>query len=139
MVNPLFILIPLMFLPLIYSFLCFDKLVKYQHDHHHQEWLKEGGTDGIWIPSVQSFVGSLARNLFMFTLLFSSRPWIETNADLRKTRRRYQISVAMYLLLFIAYSSAILYSSITPEITREKKQDQKNLPSPVGWVATHHA
>lgn len=130
MVAPLFILFAAMCLPILYSFLCFDKLVKYQHDNRHQEWLKDGGTHGFfWIPVGQSpsawLMGSLARNLHCFTLLFRSRPWIDADADLRRTRKRYQLSNVIYLLFFAMFAIAAIYFTTNSAAERLKKQDQK--------------
>lgn len=96
----------LLFLPLfascLYVFYCFDSLLRYQHQHHFEEWVKDGKPIGIfWVPPGASlFRGSLARNYACVALLICSKPWIEFDEDAKRLRRRYQFAQLVYFVIF---------------------------------------
>ncbi len=86
----------------LYGFYCIDSLLRYQHQYHFEDWVKDGRPIGFfWIPpDAALFRGSLARNYASFSLLICRKPWIDSNADMRKLRRRCQLATLVYFAAF---------------------------------------
>ena len=101
------------FIPLFLSFHYFDCLVRYQHEHCHDDWIRDGKPTGIfWIrPNHVPFEGRLSRNSLMGALLFFNKQWIDSNADMRYARRKHRfftlctyLSYSIFLAIMIAYA-----------------------------------
>ena len=87
---------------LFFVFYYFDAPIRYQHQNHFEEWEKDGKPIGIfWVPTDASlFRGGLARNYASIALLFFSKPWIESDEEAKRLRRRLQIAALVYFICF---------------------------------------
>lgn len=98
---------------LFFVFYYFDALLRYQHQYHFDEWVKDGKPIGIfWVPTDASmFRGRLARNYAQYALLICRKPWIESDEEAKRLRRRYQIAaLANFICFGLVFWS--LFSSI---------------------------
>lgn len=116
--------IVLLFLPFIasgfYVYYCFDSLLRYQYQHHFKDWEKDGRPMGFFwaAPDTPIFAGVSARNQLTLTWCFCRIPWIESDENAKRLRRRYQIaSLASLLasLIILGLVCWLIISSI-PEV-----------------------
>jgi len=86
----------------LFVFYYFDALLRYQQQYHFDEWVKDGKPIGIfWVPTEASlFRGRLARNYAQFALLICRKPWIESDEEAKRLRRRYQIAALANFMSF---------------------------------------
>lgn len=98
---------------LFFVFYYFDALLRYQHQNHFDEWVKDGKPIGIfWVPTDASlFRGGLARNYASIALLICSKPWIESDEEAKRLRRKLQIAALIYFVIF-GLVFWLLFSSI---------------------------
>lgn len=99
-----------------YVYYCFDSLLRYQYQHHFKDWEKDGRPMGFFwaAPDTPIFAGVSARNHVSLTWCFCRIPWIESDENAKRLRRRYQIA-SLTSLIHFGLVCWLIFSSI-PEV-----------------------
>jgi len=101
-VGAIIVALPLAFMGMWY----FDKIVKYEHDHFHEEWQQDGAPSGyFWIaegqpPRVNTAGGQLATRI-----IYKTPSWIgntQIESTLRSYRRIFWFFLASLVLALVA-------------------------------------
>ena len=70
---------------LLYGSWLFDKLVRYEYEHHREQWERDGRPIGIyWRPSEPAiFLTRAGKNWWRLAWLFHTPAWVRTSSQCR--------------------------------------------------------
>ncbi len=99
------VLVILGLLDLGFVFLTFDRLVKWQHEHHREEWEKDGKPDGFfWMPTARkSWRGHLAMTKLNVLWLFRTPPWARSGSPSRRWFIQFRIAVLAWWVIALIF------------------------------------
>jgi hypothetical protein len=68
---------------LLYGFWTFDRLVRWEYDHHRDQWLKDGRPDWFFWRANECdfFFSSIAKQKLTFVWLFKTPAWADGNIE----------------------------------------------------------
>ena len=93
----------------LWFFLSFDSLVKFEHTNYFQQWQNDGQPTGNFWWATGSFPfprSSIASLILMFGWLFDTPVWVKSDDKAKKLFRRYRISavfVALAVLFLVLF------------------------------------
>ena len=104
-------LIPLIAV-LLYSFVLFDRLVRFEYEQHRASWDADGRPHGFfWRPQEASHFGSaLACACASIYWLFRSPPWVSESANLTVIWRRLRFAVLVWNVGIVACAALFVIS-----------------------------
>jgi hypothetical protein len=100
------------------SFYLFDCVVRYQHQHFHQDWLDSGSPIGFfWVPGDSKKLlgllpsGSSARARAYYKWAVVRPAWVDRHVVARKHYRRFRIAVWGALFGMLIWGGVVLSRS----------------------------
>ena len=102
-------LIPLLAV-LLYSFVLFDRLVRFEYEQHRASWDADGRPHGfLWHPRETNRLGSaLACMRASIIWLFRSPPWVSESATLTVIWHRFRFAVLVWNVGVVAWFALFL-------------------------------
>jgi hypothetical protein len=87
-------------LALLYAFSRFDRLVRWQYEHHNDEWQRDGRPAGYFWRAAEctAWSSGIAMQRFSLVWLFKPPAWLKDSSECRLWLKQLRISVLAWNL-----------------------------------------
>ena len=95
---------------LIYDFLTFDRLVRFEYANHRDIWRQDGSPAGFfWRTQECTWTSGLATQRLAVVWLFRTPPWVAASTECRRWLRHVRIATAVWnLSVLVAFACFLL-------------------------------